>query len=244
MYCGDCGSKMQATPIYTGKRIYFYYACKASRAYAKECKNTLTYSALHLDALTWEWVKGLLSDPLQLQEGLDQYKQERESEFAPFHQRLEVVDELLITNTAQLDRLLDLFLAGDFEKEILVERKTRLEETIRSLDREQATLMARLNMDVTEEIENAVKEIVAKIGQGLNFADDDFDTRRRIIDLLDVTATLARENGQKVAYVSCILGRETLELTNKAGGGTNGGKDLRLVPNNFGMGGGGKSLRW
>jgi len=237
VYCGDCGSKMQATPNYTGKRIYFYYACKANHAYAKDCKNTVTYSALILDAIIWEWVKGLLSDPLQLQDGLDQYKQNRESEFAPFHQRLQVVDELITSNRIQLDRLLDLFLGGDFQKEVLIERKTRLEETIIGLEREQSTLIARLNMDVTEEIENAIKEIVAKIGEGLSFADDDFDTKRQIIDLLDVTATLTRENGQKVAYVSCMLGSEIFGLTAKGNGGTNGGKDLRLMPNSSGMGG-------
>ena len=113
-------------------------------------------------------MKGLLSDPLLLQEGLDVYKQEQENEIRPFRQRLEVVDELLASNTVQLERLLDLFLAGDFQKEILIERKARLEETIRSLEREQAYLIARLNTDVTEEVENAIKEVVAKIGVGLN----------------------------------------------------------------------------
>ncbi|HJS20388.1 MAG TPA: hypothetical protein VJ785_16690 [Anaerolineales bacterium] len=109
-----------------------------------------------------------MSDPLLLQEGLDVYKQEQENEIRPFRQRLEVVDELLASNTVQLERLLDLFLAGDFQKEILIERKARLEETIRSLEREQAYLIARLNTDVTEEVENAIKEVVAKIGVGLN----------------------------------------------------------------------------
>ena len=244
VYCGDCGSKMQATPNYTGKRIYFYYACKANHAYATDCKNTVTYSAIRLDSLTWEWVKGLLSDPIQLQEGLDLYKQERETEFAPFRQRLEVVNELIDSNTTQLNRLLDLFLTGDFQKEILIERKARLEETIRSLEREQATLMARLGMDVTEEVESAIKEIVAKIGVGLDFAENDFDTKRQIIDLLDVTATLQRENGEKVAYVSCMLGSEIFQLTTGGNGGTNGGKGLRLMPNSSGTGGEDKFLLW
>lgn len=94
VYCKYCGSKMQATPNYTGKRIYFHYACKASRAYTKDCKNTVTYSAQKLDGWTWEWLKGLLSDPSQLQDGLDQYKAERESELAPLQQRLEVLEDL------------------------------------------------------------------------------------------------------------------------------------------------------
>jgi site-specific DNA recombinase len=237
VYCGDCGSKMQATPNYTGKRIYFYYACKASRAYAKDCKNTVTYSARMLDSLTWEWVKSLLSDPLQLQEGLDQYKTQRDTELAPFQQRLDVLEELITNNRAQLDRLLDLFLAGDFPKEVLIDRKARLEETIIGLERERSTVIARLNTDLTAEIEIAIKEVVAKIGQGLNFADNNFDAQRQIIELLDVKAILGREHGQKVAHVSCMLGSEILELTAKNGGGTDGGQNLRLASNSFGMDG-------
>jgi len=55
--------------------------------------------------------------------------------------------------------------------------------------------------------------------------------------LLDVTAILARENGQKVAYVSCMLGNEVLELTTKSKGGAGGNKDLHLVSNGFGIAG-------
>ena len=48
VYCGDCGSKMSATPNYSGKKIYFYYQCRANRFFAKDCNNTVTYSAQSL----------------------------------------------------------------------------------------------------------------------------------------------------------------------------------------------------
>jgi len=70
-----------------------------------------------------------------------------------------------------------LYIVGEFPREAFTERKARLEDTIRGLDRERSTVSARLNTGLTMEVEKAIKEIVAKIGKGLNFADADFDSR-------------------------------------------------------------------
>ena len=39
-----------------------------------------------------------------------------------------IIDEQIQENQTQLDRLLDLYLSGDFPKEVLMERKDRLEQ--------------------------------------------------------------------------------------------------------------------
>ncbi|MDI9547522.1 MAG: hypothetical protein QM346_07950 [Chloroflexota bacterium] len=61
----------------------------------------------------------------------------------------------------------------------------------------------------------------AKVAEGLEKADDDFETRRRIIDILDVRATLAIEDGKKVVYLSCRFledGRLLVSDTNTCAG--------------------------
>ena len=48
-------------------------------------------------------------------------------------ERLVIVDDLLVENQAKLERVLDLYLAGDFPKEMLIEQKERLQKTVDAL---------------------------------------------------------------------------------------------------------------
>lgn len=240
--CGVCGYKMSGSPNYTGKRTYFYYACGHSKSiglYAEQCSNTVTYSVLSLDSQVWNWMKELLASPEHLQEGLDEYRKTIEEESAPLFQRLRVVDDLLAENQSKYDRLLDLYLSGDFPKESLIDHKGRLERTIQSLEQEKRKLTAQISKGLSVEQEQIIKDFAVRLAEGLSLADDDFQTRRQIIDLLNVTATLTRENGQKVAYVSCMLGDNTFELNkNKTESGHDPSpKSLQVGFNNFGMGG-------
>jgi hypothetical protein len=45
-------------------------------------------------------------------------------------ERLEIIEGQLTESEAQLSRLLDLYLNGDFSTELLIERKSRLEKTL------------------------------------------------------------------------------------------------------------------
>jgi site-specific DNA recombinase len=212
VYCGECNCKMHAVPNHSKGKLHFYFMCKAKREYTIECNNNTTYSMRNLDSQVWEWVSSLLSDSNELQRGLDEYKTRQESDLAPLYQRLTVLDDLLQENHLQLDRLLDLYLSGDFPKEALTERKSRLEETISSLQRECATIMEQLDNRVTTEQEQAIKSLAMKIGKEVLIAGNRFEIRRQIIELLDVTAVLSIKNGQKIAEVSCVLGDCVFEL--------------------------------
>jgi site-specific DNA recombinase len=246
--CGVCGYKMGASPNYTGNRTYFYYACGHSKSiglYAEQCSNTVTYSVLSLDGQVWNWIKELLASPQQLQDGLDEYRFTLEEQSAPLFQRLIVVDELLSDNHSKYDRLLDLYLSGDFPKESLIDHKTRLEKTIQSLEQEKHKLMAQINRGLTLEQEELIKDFAVQFAEGLSLADDEFQTRRQIIELLNVTATLTRENGQKVAYVSCVLGENIFELNKKKSGNNDdsGSESSQIGFSSFGMAGGNRFLR-
>ncbi|MBL7063762.1 MAG: hypothetical protein ISS49_06060 [Anaerolineae bacterium] len=98
------------------------------------------FRADYVDAAVWDWVKSFLTDPAALAEGLKVEQAEREEANKPLRDRLAVVDDLLADNRRQLERALDLYLSGDFDKERLTERKTRLEKTIAALERKQAHL--------------------------------------------------------------------------------------------------------
>jgi hypothetical protein len=125
------------------------------------------------------------------------------------------VSGLIDENQAQL-RLLDLYLSGEFPREMLTERKARLEVTIASLEREQAGLVSHLKeQTLSEEHIQTLMSFAATVSENLQAMSDDFAVRRRLMVELDVQATLAVEDGQKVVYANCVLGQEVLSIASK-----------------------------
>ena len=96
---------------------------------------------------------------------------------------------------------------------MLTERKTRLETTITALRKERADLTTQLEtVTLNDDQIVTIEEFAKKVVKGLDKAEGDFKTRRQIIDLLDVRATLAIEDGQKVAYVRCLVDKSPLSI--------------------------------
>ena len=216
VYCGDCGSRMASKSHKSAGRVYFYYLCRAHDEYAVDCANTALFPAGNVDYQVWEWVENILTNPDELEEGLEEYRAKREEENAPVRERLGVLDDLLADNQSQLERLLDLYLSGGFDKNLLIERKNRLEETVSSLQRERAALLARLEAhSLRPDQVRTIKEFAAKIAAGIDEARKDFGARRAIIEALDMHVSLIREGDTMIAHVSCVLGDEVLCLDSK-----------------------------
>ncbi len=226
VFCGDCRSKMTAMPNYTGKRIYFYYHCQAKRNFAKNCNNTVTYSAQSLDDQVWDWIYSLMTDTRQLRIGLQDYQNRREEDLAPLRERAEVICQLLRDHQEQLDRLVDLYVSGQFDKQILWERKNRLETTIAGLEAEQKHITQELEgQSLTEEQTLSIIEFAEKIAPKMDTKN--FDKKRELIELLDVTTELKIENGEKIATVRCFLGEKVLRVVSKKSGMAGGNKSPR-----------------
>ncbi len=206
--CGECGLKMAGKPGGTQR----YYRCPARSnplKYARKCSSP-GFRSDRVDAVMWEWMVSFLTDPIALETGLWAHHQELEAQNKPIRVRLAVIDDLLSNNREQLERLLDLYLAGDFNREVLTDRKARLEETITALEKERDELTAYLGARVlsVEQIQT-IQEFAAKIGENLEAMGDDFDARRGLIEALDVRATLVVEDGQQLIYARCLLDEDT-----------------------------------
>jgi len=126
--------------------------------------------------------------------------------------RLAAIDDLLSDNRRQLERLLDLYLSGGFGKEMLTDRKVRLETTIVALEKERADLVSTLKAQIISDAQiQEIEEVAAFLD--IAAADWIFEKRRKLIDDLDVQVTLAIEDGQKVAYVRCKIGEGALPIS-------------------------------
>lgn len=182
--------------------------------YSGSC-NSPGFRSDQVDSTVWEWLVWFLSDPKALETGLWAHRQEVESANKPLRERLDVVEDLLTNNRAQLERLLDLYLAGDFSREILTERKARLEATITALEKEQANLLAHLKARVltTAQIQT-IQEFAAKVTENLAAMHDDFEMKRRLVEELDVHVTLAVDDEKKVIYARCLLGEDVFLTSN------------------------------
>jgi len=194
------------------ERLYQYCGCAAKNGLivGEDC-DMPRLRADHVDAVLWDWVKSFLSEPAALADMLNEYRAEQERANKPLIDRLAVVDESIENSQTQLGRLLDLYLVGEFPKDVLLGRKKRLESTIVALERERAGLVAHLEtQELTEDQMQTLQGLGGRVAEGLEYADQDFKARREVIDTLDIRVAGAVENGQKVAYVHCMPGEEAL----------------------------------
>ena len=207
--CAKSGHKMKANPA-CGARLYYNCPATHDRDYVPAC-DLPGFNASQVDGAVWCWIKSFLTSPETLAKGLQEYQAGKDKENAPLRERLRTIESLLTDNQAQLERLLDLYLAGDFAREMLIERKALLETTISALQRERDSLARQIETrTLTGEQIRGIQDFAAQVAKGLDVIQESFEARRRVIELLDVQATLTIEDGQKVAHVRCALGDDSL----------------------------------
>ncbi|MBI3788747.1 MAG: recombinase family protein [Ignavibacteriales bacterium] len=213
--CGLCDHVLncECQPYKSRKteKVYLYYKCEDTHVSTRRCKG-IRCRVDTADGVIWEWVKSLLLNPTQLQKGLSSFREARESEVADIRNRLQVVDDLLSNNQTQLERIIDLYLTGEFEKDLLVERKTRLENSIASLEKEREQIAAQIDAEtLTPDQIRTIEEFAIEVHKSLGQIDNNFEAQSQLIDLLDVTGRLVKENGELVIYAQCIIGKNILQ---------------------------------
>lgn len=198
--CVKCGYAMSPHSIHHRNH---YYRCKGRDQVVCLC-DMPNVRGDWLDGLVWEWAKMIIESPENLRVGLDGVQRELEEQNRALIERLQIIEEQIAQYQAQLDRLLDLYLDGNFPKEVLTERKSRLEELLFNLGKEQNDLMVHVrHVTMTDDQLAYIEAFCAKIRKGLKKAD--FKTKRQIVDLLDIRGKVAFENGEKVIYLRCLI---------------------------------------
>ena len=213
-YCGECNTPMTVAAHKWNKANYNYYRCNVHNGQVthyvnRKCNMRTHFRIEHWDTIVWREIRSFLSNPENIQAGAKQYQKEREAELEPLRSRLKTSEKLLERKEKELGRLIDLYISGDVERELLLDRKARLESEISSLRKETEALHTQLAGGLTDE---QVKELVAfsrKVAEGLDKAESDFALRKRIIEYLNTRVILAVEDGEQVAYLHCQFGYDT-----------------------------------
>lgn len=210
-FCGECNSPMTVAAHKWGKANYNYYRCNVPNGQVthyvnRVCSMRTHFRVEHWDDSVWREIRSFLASPESIQSGAKQFQAEQEASQTPIRHRLSTTEKLLERKQKELGRLIDLYVAGDFDRDLLLDRKQRLESEILSLRTEVDILNDQLNEGLTDQ---QVAELVAfsqKIAEGLDKADSDFALRRRIVDYLNTRVVLAVEDGEQVAYLTCQFG--------------------------------------
>lgn len=203
--CANCGYSLRGQAINSRSKTYkhFYYACKGKEQIVKRC-NLPSVRGDWVDAIAWEWAKTIIENPDNLRIGLEGIQSELEQTNRTLFDRMAIIEDQVQDYQNQLDKLLDLYLNGDFPKEVLAERKNRLEHMLVNLHKEQNDLAGHIRqVTMSDDQLSLIENFCAKIRPILDEAD--FNTQRQIIELLDVRGKIAFENGEKVIYLKCLI---------------------------------------
>jgi DNA repair exonuclease SbcCD ATPase subunit len=131
----------------------------------------------------------------------------------PLRDRLSVVENAFAKASQQMDRLLELYLSGEFSKGRLSERRDKLERRTRRLKSERADLQQQLQEHTISDAQVATVTAAAqRMAEGLVVVDESFEARRKVIDHLDVKVTLRIEDGQKIIDAECWIGEATVPI--------------------------------
>lgn len=216
--CGHCGATVAS--YYAGRLRSFrgYYRCARAAGkgnYDDHACEALSVNAAAADEGVWTWLRNLLLDEETLLRGLRAIQTSQAEVLRPVHDRLAVVERELAANQAQLGRLVDLYLTGALPRNLLDERSARLQALALALGQEQTELRARLQTsDVSDARIADIQAFAATMAQRL-LQGDDFETRRFIVEALDVRGILTTTPDQRSLTIHCELGEKNLALSSR-----------------------------
>jgi hypothetical protein len=108
-----------------------------------------------VDAVVWEWIRAILEHPEIATKGLGEMQEETMTINQAIYDRLAILESKQRDAVEQQRRSLDLYLNKEFPRDMLHERKERLEEVVRNLKQEQADIAANLQTNVISDEEIA-----------------------------------------------------------------------------------------
>jgi len=159
----------------------------------------------------WRWIEGLILDRENLALALRELQPESQRANRPLQERLAIVDQQIADHRERYEKLLDLYLGGQYAREMRIKRKVCLEKTIASLNEERERLAESLAAsEITNEDIVSIQEFASAIAKGLKYLT--FEEKCRVVDLLELHGTLTVEDGQNVVFAQCVLGKETLNI--------------------------------
>lgn len=214
----QCGAAVVAVPVtHPGQETLLYYRCRAKYRpyqYGHTCELP-TFRTEEVDNKVWAELEEYAHDPEKLKKGLLGYQQETSGVTRPLQERISIIDDSLTHWQAEWKNTMANIRAvkSDEAKAVFGEELSRIEKTITDLKAERAVTLARL-----EEQSLSDQQIDSTVAFFRQMADDwevlskDPESRRMVIDLLDVQITLMIVDGKRQGIMTAKLPGGPVEL--------------------------------
>jgi CII-binding regulator of phage lambda lysogenization HflD len=164
-----------------------------------------------IDEAVWNEIKAVLQSPQVILDALQQEANEHEATTTIIRDRLEIAEKQLANFVGQRERLLSLYLNGEFPKDLLDEKMVEIKRTIGQFETEVASLREQLNRSTPAltDIEN-IKRFCEQIRSEVEHFT--FEDKQTIIELLNVTAMVTKDD----AGIRLVLSGYFPEITTDA----------------------------
>jgi hypothetical protein len=105
------------------------------------------------------------------------------------------VEKRIADEKVKISRLLDLYVEGRYARQATLTRQRQIENALEALEEERERFMRRLDAVATQQAEDAsYQRFATTIAAGLDAAEESFQRRRSVVEVLDITIRLEKEN--------------------------------------------------
>ena len=204
--CATCGYSYSGQTI--GQKAYYF--CNGNYHTAVKMCSQPYFREAYLEPAIWRWITEIVTSPEYVDRVIEEQQASVEERNNHIHRLIATTERTIEQKKQDQANLIRLYARTPIDA--LEENIARLEAEMEEHRRDLADLTDRLEaVSFTPEYIADVKTLCARIRVGLqHFTPAE---RRETYQLLDVTAKLALEDGQRVAYASCVLAPEQERLS-------------------------------
>ena len=205
-----CGANLYGLTQWDKGGKYFYRCHHRNTGYKHlySCREPYLHGD-EVDRVVWTYIEGLLTDPVNLEAGLDEMVRQREAQLAPMRQRLATVSAELDRAKQKIARLAKAF-AGAETDTVAAAYHDELKQAAREkdvLEAERDRLAALVDQSaLTPEAKAAILATAETIRQRVESAA--FAQKRAVMEVLDVRVQLVRTETGRALQVTCSFDTE------------------------------------
>jgi site-specific DNA recombinase len=202
----SCGYSVQhhhKRPYGKNKNTYHYYECSGRSNIRGNC-GLPSFPVELVDDVAWRFVVRLLSDPDHLFEEQERQFEEQRQRKATAQQQIARLSVEIEREERALRQNLEMLAYEDDDnvRAMLLETQRTIRQRLSKVRTEQDNLRQQATQIVEiEEIEQELEEVGKAYSDLLKQPDLPFALKRRLIETLEITGSLAVEDGQKILYI-------------------------------------------
>jgi DNA invertase Pin-like site-specific DNA recombinase len=209
--CRLCGYSVSGSTVFHSRKDGSryekkYYRCNTWQKEIAQSRCTLPYiPARAVDATVWNFVSSLLAQPEALAASMREVQQSQSDKQEAMLARIAEIEEIIAERTGDLEELARSFpSAHGMLRTVLQKQADQLEETIRGLVVQRDKLKGELDETVISQEDIEALTVFATQVQD-KLADADFETKRAVIEELNLSFEVAKEGEEFVVYMKWLV---------------------------------------